>query len=62
MITGYHANDERIVRLLNTTHLTIIPAVDYDGFGLAHEGDCTGSRYEGDLTVNSFGPDGELVS
>eukprot|EP00057_Strongylocentrotus_purpuratus_P011065 XP_011665539.1 PREDICTED: carboxypeptidase D isoform X2 [Strongylocentrotus purpuratus] len=59
---GYHANDERVVRLLNTTHLTIIPAVDYDGFGLAHEGDCTGSRYEGDLTANSFGPDGELLS
>nr|XP_054749275.1 carboxypeptidase D-like [Lytechinus pictus] len=59
---GYHANDDRVVRLLNSTRLTIIPAIDYDGFGLAHEGDCTGSMYEGDFTPNSFGPDGELLS
>ncbi|XP_072163837.1 carboxypeptidase D-like [Diadema setosum] len=59
---GYKAGDERVTRLLNTTVLTIIPAVDYDGFTLAHEGDCLGDRYEGDLTPNSFGPDGSMLS
>ena len=61
-LKGYKVGDERVTRLLNSTQLTIIPAVDYDGFPLAHEKDCKGSLYEGDLTANSFGPDGKLVS
>ena len=61
-LKGYKVGDERVTRLLDSTQLTIIPAVDYDGFPLAHEKDCKGSLYEGDLTANSFGPDGKLVS
>ncbi|KAH7645110.1 carboxypeptidase d-like protein [Dermatophagoides farinae] len=42
---GYsHNNDQRIVRLLNTVNVELVPIVNPDGFQQANEGDCNGIR------------------
>ncbi|XP_066189523.1 carboxypeptidase D [Sylvia atricapilla] len=47
LLLGWAGGDERIVRLLNTTDLYLLPSLNPDGFERAQEGDCGGGRAEG---------------
>ncbi|XP_047688595.1 carboxypeptidase D isoform X2 [Prionailurus viverrinus] len=40
LAAGYRRGDPRIVRLLNTTDVYVLPSLNPDGFERAHEGDC----------------------
>ena len=42
LCNGYKEKEEKIVRLLETTSLHIIPSANVDGNEKAHEGDCEG--------------------
>uniref|UniRef100_U3JUJ6 Carboxypeptidase D n=1 Tax=Ficedula albicollis TaxID=59894 RepID=U3JUJ6_FICAL len=47
LVLGWARGDERIVRLLNTTDLYLLPSLNPDGFERAREGDCRGGGVEG---------------
>uniref|UniRef100_A0A674HRG4 Carboxypeptidase D n=1 Tax=Taeniopygia guttata TaxID=59729 RepID=A0A674HRG4_TAEGU len=47
LLLGWAGGDERIVRLLNTTDLYLLPSLNPDGFERAREGDCGGGGAEG---------------
>ncbi|XP_007452530.1 PREDICTED: carboxypeptidase D, partial [Lipotes vexillifer] len=40
LAAGYRRGDLRLVRLLNTTDVYVLPSLNPDGFERAHEGDC----------------------
>ncbi|TKC47516.1 hypothetical protein EI555_018969, partial [Monodon monoceros] len=40
LAAGYRRGDLRLVRLLNTTDVYLLPSLNPDGFERAHEGDC----------------------
>ncbi|XP_004706949.2 carboxypeptidase D, partial [Echinops telfairi] len=40
LVAGYKRGDPRLVRLLNTTDVYVMPSLNPDGFERAHEGDC----------------------
>ncbi|OTF84041.1 hypothetical protein BLA29_003641 [Euroglyphus maynei] len=45
LLFGYnHDKDQRIIRLLNTINLEMVPIINPDGFQVATEGDCNGIR------------------
>lgn len=47
LVRGWAGGEERIVRLLNTTDLYLLPSLNPDGFERAREGDCGGGGAEG---------------
>lgn len=55
LVRGWAGGDERIVRLLNTTDLYLLPSLNPDGFERAQEGNCGGGAEGG--RENSQGRD-----
>ena len=44
---GFQLKSSRILTMLNTTRLFLVPVVNVAGASLAHESDCTGSLFTG---------------
>jgi murein tripeptide amidase MpaA len=51
---GYKRHDTRVIKLLKTTRINIIPSVDVDGNDMAQEGDCEGKTHPQDDLSRSF--------
>ncbi len=51
---GYKERDARIVKLLDSVRVHILPAVNVDGMSHAIMGDCDGSLYDGGDLYNQF--------
>ena len=51
----YHEGDSRIMKLVNSVNIHILPAVNVDGIEHNENGDCDGSKFGGQDFYNSFG-------
>ena len=55
---NYNMGDKRIVALLRSVRIHVIPNANVDGLSRAQKGDCNGTFYNGEDFYNEFGRGG----
>ena len=51
----FNEKDQRIVQLLNSVRVHVVPNANVDGLSRAQKGDCNGTLYSGQDFYNDFG-------